>query len=539
MAASVAAQASSSEARGQPLFDTIAEDGPLTDAAAASVLQSLLDYVERQEAYVPLLPSHVYVSERGAISVSETASPPCVPPACELSGDVIFVPPEAPLREVQSAYTWNLGVFLYVLLTGYPPFASKSVACPFWESFVASSRLSCPAHFTSPVISLLCGMIALPPEARMTVHEARAEVMTWQLQLLRPVNLSGNGNGNGNGKHRKTLKRAKDAGAAALTLCSSLGVAAGREGPRCGGASSGGVGAGPAASTEQAAGVAGAAGAAGEAGEAGGAVERAEAEPATATAAGREGGHAAAAQNGFIAPGPQRLRTGDAPPPPSPVVGPHGVARTSLQSLALHPNSPPFRARSQKGQRGSQRPLAVLYSPDSELPRKVSPDVASLWARADTRAPAAARSCVPVRRLGWEMPAEGGLEGSVERVGKVLSVLGVPFEVPGVATNPLSIKTLPCNFAAMGSAQMQAVIFISEADAAEQAEGRCGHRIDVSRHSGDTFQFHAFYRKLRAGLGADIGWNGVDYVRRSGLSGRGGASGGAGGAGGEVAAGQR
>ncbi|EOD12256.1 hypothetical protein EMIHUDRAFT_247544 [Emiliania huxleyi CCMP1516] len=357
MAASVAAQASSSEARGQPLFDTIAEDGPLTDAAAASVLQSLLDYVERQEAYVPLLPSHVYVSERGAISVSETASPPCVPPACELSGDVIFVPPEAPLREVQSAYTWNLGVFLYVLLTGYPPFASKSVACPFWESFVASSRLSCPAHFTSPVISLLCGMIALPPEARMTVHEARAEVMTWQLQLLRPVNLSGNGNGNGNGKHRKTLKRAKDAGAAALTLCSGLGVAAGRQ---C----------------------------------------------------------------------------------------------------------------------GSQRPLAVLYSPDSELPRK------------------------------------GGLEGSVERVGKVLSELGVPFEVPGVATNPLSIKTLPCNFAAMGSAQMQAVIFISEADAAEQAEGRCGHRIDVSRHSGDTFQFHAFYRKLRAGLGADIGWNGVDYCGR-------------------------
>eukprot|EP00315_Gephyrocapsa_oceanica_P014714 CAMPEP_0185358708 /NCGR_PEP_ID=MMETSP1364-20130426/8357_1 /TAXON_ID=38817 /ORGANISM="Gephyrocapsa oceanica, Strain RCC1303" /LENGTH=230 /DNA_ID=CAMNT_0027958831 /DNA_START=29 /DNA_END=717 /DNA_ORIENTATION=- len=230
MVASVAAQASSSEARGQPLFDTIAEDGPLTDVAAASVLQSLLDYVERQEAYVPLLPSHVYVSERGAINVSETASPPGVPPACELSGDVIFVPPEAPLREVQSAYTWNLGIFFYVLLTGYPPFASKSVACPFWESFVASSRLSCPAHFTSSVISLLCGMIALPPEARMTVHEIRAEVMTWQLELLRPVNLTGNGNG----KHRKTLRRAKDAGAAALALCLSPGVAAGCESSRCG-----------------------------------------------------------------------------------------------------------------------------------------------------------------------------------------------------------------------------------------------------------------------------------------------------------------
>ena len=37
------------------------------------------------------------------------------------------------------------------------------------------------------------------------------------------------------------------------------------------------------------------------------------------------------------------------------------------------------------------------------------------------------------------------------------------------------------------------------------------YRIDVKRKAGDTFQFHAFYRRLREVLAWLNGWNGSTY----------------------------
>eukprot|EP00966_Prymnesium_polylepis_P136543 3154926-Prymnesium_polylepis.1 len=84
----------------------------------------------------------------------------------------VFAAPEAAQGAAcaaPSAYVWNLGIFLYVLLSGYQPFASTSTRCPFYAEFVFSKQLTCPPHFSTHAITLLCGMIVLGAEFRMSI----------------------------------------------------------------------------------------------------------------------------------------------------------------------------------------------------------------------------------------------------------------------------------------------------------------------------------------------------------------------------------
>ena len=53
---------------------------------------------------------------------------------------------------------------------------------------------------------------------------------------------------------------------------------------------------------------------------------------------------------------------------------------------------------------------------------------------------------------------------------------------------------------------MQATITISRV-----LGGADAFRIDVARYSGDTFQFHAFYRELRQALKTLNGYDGTNY----------------------------
>ena len=180
-----------------PLFNTIAEDGPLSDLAAATVLQQLLDYAERREAYTVLLPEHVLLGESGAVQVVEPGVRACGPrraaglradceraltaclcgvaaadaPQSSREGSVFAAPESAQGAQcaAAAAYSWNLGIFLYVLLGGYQPFASSTPECPFYSEFVTSKQLTCPPHFSTQVITLLCGMIVVLPEHRMSI----------------------------------------------------------------------------------------------------------------------------------------------------------------------------------------------------------------------------------------------------------------------------------------------------------------------------------------------------------------------------------
>ena len=64
-----------------PLLNTIAEDGPLSDFAAATVLLQLIDCVERRESYSPLLPEHVLLRQNSNIVLADAGARSPLPPS--------------------------------------------------------------------------------------------------------------------------------------------------------------------------------------------------------------------------------------------------------------------------------------------------------------------------------------------------------------------------------------------------------------------------------------------------------------------------
>merc|ERR1719440_320619 len=58
----------------------------------------------------------------------------------------------------------------------------------------------------------------------------------------------------------------------------------------------------------------------------------------------------------------------------------------------------------------------------------------------------------------------------------------------------------------MGLGAMQAQMQVTPHESAAHC-----YRLDVKRKSGDTFQFHAFYRQLRESLAWLNGWTGSSY----------------------------
>jgi len=209
----------------------------------------------------------------------------------------------------------------------------------------------------------------------------------------------------------------------------------------------------------------------------------------------------------------------DAMPPPGwagmQVEGPHGMARDSLsRNLVAHPNSPTPMSRQLSSKQGvyASRPVAVIISPDSSMPRKVAADVAAAWSTRDHATTRPMRK-PQVRRLGWDVTSELSAEKVLARAMSVLTEMGIPFDTPAPALRPLSILTRPHNFSgAMGSGQMQALIWITLPEAQAAKATATSSRIDVARHAGDTFQFHAFYRELRDGLKDINGWDGMAYA---------------------------
>lgn len=190
------------------------------------------------------------------------------------------------------------------------------------------------------------------------------------------------------------------------------------------------------------------------------------------------------------------------------------------------------------------RPLAVLYSPLSEMPRKValqshmssiretsvqseplpgpstnfqlppqppasvsclsqpsSSIAAEPSASFDAKALQMALSAVPqvpkqqlgaqMRKLGWDIAWTHGQEELIDHVSSLLDNLKVPHSTSlGSGCMLTGIHHVTD---AMGMGEMQARVLVRPVDT-----GR--FRIDVGRTRGDTFQFHAFYRSLRASV---------------------------------------
>ena len=72
-------------------------------------------------------------------------------------------------------------MLLYSLLSGYVPFSSTTASCPYYRQFTGSRQLTCPAHFSDRVISLMCMMLVVGPGHRASVAESRTECQAWKM----------------------------------------------------------------------------------------------------------------------------------------------------------------------------------------------------------------------------------------------------------------------------------------------------------------------------------------------------------------------
>ena len=247
-----------------------------------------------------------------------------------------------------------------------------------------------------------------------------------------------------------------------------------------------------------------------------------------------------------------------------PVVGPHGTPAQTGRSVASlmvpHPNSPKLGREPSKavGMPAGGRPLqpvAVMYSPESFLPRKVSAGSTAgsgmlaampmgdrarpFGANAGGSEPMKRRAISRVKRLGWDVRCDD-VDSLQRQIAESLGALKVGYETikEGGANSVVAFLTQPAHIEdGMGSGAMRANVILtrrgppspSPLQPAQQQQpqqqpvsisdpspksspgsrknspgsrrsspGSPGlYRIDVSRYTGDTFQFHAFYRQLR------------------------------------------
>jgi len=224
-------------------------------------------------------------------------------------------------------------------------------------------------------------------------------------------------------------------------------------------------------------------------------------------------------------------------------------APPNAKSVTDQPNASSDGMSMEREQSRPSRPMAVLYSPLSELPRKVktpggqvpSALTASYFSGAPCSGtvgvPSAGASTATVAAEGLPMAKRGPYRGKVRRIGwdvqgtdaaevlavisRALADLNIPCEHMGGEGDTQLIRgllTLPtCIEASLGSGVMRAAITVTpttrdgSAVPAGQTAPAGTHdspvpfRIDVTRHQGDTFQFHAFYRGLEEALRPLIG----------------------------------
>uniref|UniRef100_A0A7S0IXT1 Protein kinase domain-containing protein n=1 Tax=Calcidiscus leptoporus TaxID=127549 RepID=A0A7S0IXT1_9EUKA len=408
------------------LFDLVAECGAMRELDAARCIDALIPLCEAGVRDCPafrLAPELIMIDKDGAISLRECASTAeGIDPATAKARPVeAYSPPEAVSGEstasgvAATAAPWALGIVLFSLLAGYPPFANARLGeCSYFKAFAESNEIHFPHFFSKRAVELLCGLLSRSPASRFTFEQARQHVDSWIAQIA----------------------------ADAASPLAPLRVSLARRSPT------------PAAVPWPAEGL-----------------SEAETKP-FALAQHLLPLESAAAHWAFRA-GSQKRQRGDVPLPPL--------------------------ASSSGGDETQALPKPIFNSPRSEWPR-----------RRDLSLPGSgscnlSKPAAMVRHLGWDGLCQP-VDELFDEVLRAVRRIEVPVHmVYSSVERPRALLTQMHHVSdGMGEGSMTAEVWIA-GTSAEQ------YGICVKRASGDTFQFHAFYRLLRDALAKTTGWSGSEY----------------------------
>ena len=513
--------------------------------------------------HVLMLGDAVLLAEDGAkgkegasSTVDRMAAGAFVPP--EFEDITRLVNGQLTALESDAAHVWALGMALYTLLAGYSPFRSTTDACPFFAEFRKSHRLAFPEHVSTPVIETILSMTSIDPAQRVTLDAVAVELIGRQRALstadsaltqqpgastqrysaagsarnvtsklaamaIRPLSRSGLSSsrgssssssftkGTGGGSFTKALTGSfsKKSSSVPPARASVLATAAAQVEVHAAGTS------GDSRSSQMPAELPAffPVLAPGRPPSKKSSKESSFKEPAKEASPDSSDG-SSCMSSPEATPGPKsRSPTGvgtvaavaAAACPSSPrLFGPHRTPPQPVGALMMpHPNSPHVSVGNMDRFTRPQRPMAVIYSPISQLPRKVSPAAkmpgqqqpgfAIGMMPPQAAMPSAKRGCVRVRRLGWDIAHDKATV--LHHLSEALGTLHIAYDeikqegasfLGGVLTQAAHVEE------SMGDGSMRATITLMTNPPPQSTI-----RMDVSRHSGDTFQFHAFYRSLR------------------------------------------
>lgn len=568
-----------------PLLDSAIAEGPLDEDMAVQFVVKICAAVQAKESRSILLPEHIQLRDTQVIigAVQEEASPsdsmselgPFLPP--EFDDAARALTGKLTALECEAANVWNIGLLLYTLLAGYPPFQVTSAKCPFFAEYEKSHRLACPEHFSTPIIEALCSMLTIEPAHRTSLDAAtdrlRARLKDLQTEAAFPVLSFTDRVAQRDNAAPRGPSAYNAIGSARVVTAQLAAMAIRTLSPR---------GAGLSSSSKADSGSSGGSGSDGSCGGGsgsrgsflggsflGGSFNKGSFNKGSFSkrSAKQQQQHNHNHNQPALSPGSDSEGDNtnssmmDIAPP---VVGPHGTPAQTGRSVASlmvpHPNSPKLGREPSKavGMPAGGRPLqpvAVMYSPESFLPRKVSAGSTAgsgmltampmgdrarpFSANAGGSEPTKRRAISHVKRLGWDVSCDD-VDGLQRQIAESLGALKVGYQTikEGGANSVVAFLTQLAHIEdGMGSGAMRANVILtrrgppspSPLQPAQQQQpqqqpvsisdpspksppgsrknspgsrrsspGSPGlYRIDVTRYTGDTFQFHAFYRQLR------------------------------------------
>ena len=180
---------------GGELFSRICDEGLLFTATRfyASEVVLALEYLHKQQiVYRDLKPENILLDKEGHVRLTDFGFSKEVPERTfTMCGTPDYIAPEVISRKGHGckADWWSLGVLLYELTVGYPPFSADSVYATYQR--ILAGRVTFSVHFPPCVRNLVKQLLNVNEAERITAAEVKADpffsTIDWDAVLKKEV----------------------------------------------------------------------------------------------------------------------------------------------------------------------------------------------------------------------------------------------------------------------------------------------------------------------------------------------------------------